>query len=218
MNVLIAGANGKIGRHLLKKFANSRHRARAMIRDKDQGPELLELGAFETVVADLEGDVSEALRGVDAVIFTAGSGPHTGPDKTIDVDQNGAINLIDAAEKAGVKRFLMVSTMRADNPESGPEKMRHYFVAKQKADNHLRASGLDYTIVRPGKLTEEKGTGRVEAAERLDHFGEIAREDVARALLATLDAEHTCRHGYDLLAGDTPVKDAIAALTFVESS
>lgn len=217
MNVLIAGANGKIGRHLLSKFANSRHRARAMIRDREQAPELLELGAFETVVADLEGDVSEALRGMDAVIFTAGSGPHTGPDKTIDVDQKGAINLIDAAEKAGVKRFLMVSTMRADKPETGPEKMHHYFVAKQKADNHLRASSLDYTIVRPGKLTEEKGTGRVEAAERLDHFGEIPREDVARALLTTLEARHTFRHGYDMLQGEKPVKEAIAALTFKEN-
>lgn len=218
MNILIAGANGKIGRHLLKKFANSRHRARAMIRDRDQAPELLEMGAFETVVADLEGDVSEALRGMDAVIFTAGSGPHTGPDKTIDVDQNGAINLIDAAEKAGVKRFLMVSTMRADKPESGPEKMHHYFVAKQKADNHLRASSLDYTIVRPGKLTEHRGTGKVEAAERLDHFGEIPREDVARALVATLEASHTVRHGYDMIGGDAPIKDAISHLVFSEDS
>lgn len=217
MNVLIAGANGKIGRQLLKKFANSRHRARAMIRDKDQAPELLELGAFETVVADLEEDLSEALRGMDAVIFTAGSGPHTGPEKTIDVDQNGAINLINAAEQAGVKRFLMVSTMRADKPESGPEQMRHYFLAKQKADNHLRASSLDYTIVRPGKLTEEKGSGRVEAAERLDHFGEISREDVARALVASLEAEHGFRHGYDLLAGETPVREAIAGLVFTEN-
>jgi uncharacterized protein YbjT (DUF2867 family) len=218
MNILIAGANGKIGRHLLAKLANSKHRARAMIRDKEQAPELLELGAFETVVADLEGDVSEALRGMDAVVFTAGSGPHTGPDKTIDVDQNGAINLIEAAEKAGVKRFLMVSTMRADKPETGPEKMHHYFVAKQKADNHLRASSLDYTIVRPGKLTEQRGTGKVEAAERLDHFGEIPREDVARALVATIEAEHTFRHGYDLLAGDVAIKEAIGGLTFSEES
>lgn len=216
MRVLVAGANGKIGRHLLRLMADGHHEARAMIRDRDQAPELLELGATETVVADLEGDLAEAVRGVDAIVFTAGSGPHTGPDKTIDVDQNGAINLIDTAERAGVTRFLMVSSMRADQPETGPEKMRHYFLAKQKADNHLRASGLDYTIVRPGKLTQGRGTGRVEAAERLDHFGEIPRGDVARALEATLEARHTFRRGYDLLAGDTPVGEAIAGLEFME--
>jgi uncharacterized protein YbjT (DUF2867 family) len=214
MQVLIAGANGKIGRHLLSYMAESEHQARALIRDADQAPELLELGAFETVVGDLESDCSRALQGCDAVVFTAGSGPHTGPDKTVAVDRDGAIRLIDAAEAAGVKRFLMVSSMRADQPETGPEHMQHYFHAKQQADNHLRASSLDYTIVRPGKLTEEAGLGWIEAAERLDHFGEIPREDVARALLETLTAEHTIRHGYDLLSGEQSISRAIAELTF----
>ncbi len=214
MQVLIAGANGKIGRHLLNYMADSEHQARALIRDADQAPELLERGAFETVVGDLERDCSRALQGCDAVIFTAGSGPHTGPDKTEAVDRDGAIGLIDAAEAAGVRRFIMVSSMRADQPETGPEHMQHYFHAKQQADNHLRAGTLDYTIVRPGKLTEGPGMGRIEVAERLDHFGEIPREDVARALLETLTAEHTIRHAYDLLSGDDNISRAIAGLSF----
>lgn len=217
MNVLIAGANGKIGRHLLRRMADSDHQARALIRNTDQAPELLEIGASETVVTDLAEDCSDALRGCDAVVFTAGSGPHTGPDKTIEVDRNGAIRLIDTAESAGVRRFLMVSSMRADRPESGPEHLRHYFLAKQAADNHLRASGLDYTIVRPGKLTGDRGCGRVSAAERLDSFGEIPRSDVARVLLATLTAGHTVRHGFDVVAGEQPVGEAIAGLRFRES-
>jgi uncharacterized protein YbjT (DUF2867 family) len=216
MNVLIAGANGKVGRHLLRQMADSEHQARALIRDPDQAPELLEIGASETVVGDLAGDCSDALRGCDAVVFTAGSGPHTGPEKTIEVDRNGAMRLIDAAERAGVKRFLMVSSMRADQPETGPEHMHHYFLAKQAADNHLRSSGLDYTIVRPGKLTTDKGVARVEAAERLDHFGEIPRSDVARVLLATLPADHTVRHGFDVIAGEEGIGKAIAGLRFRE--
>jgi uncharacterized protein YbjT (DUF2867 family) len=214
MQVLIAGANGKIGRHLLAWLADSDHQARALIRDADQTPELLELGAFETVVGDLETDCSRALQGCDAVIFAAGSGPHTGPDKTTAVDRDGAIRLIDAAEAAGIGRFVMVSSMRADKPETGPEHMQHYFHAKQQADNHLRASSLDYTIVRPGRLNEEPGRGRVEAAERLDHLGEIPREDVARVLVETLTARHTLRRGFDVLTGEQGIGPAIAALSF----
>ncbi|MDY6797864.1 MAG: SDR family oxidoreductase [Pseudomonadota bacterium] len=212
MHVLIAGANGQIGQHLLKAMADSKHEARALIRDAEQGAKLQSLGATETVVGDLEQDCSEAMRGCDAVVFTAGSGPHTGPDKTIDVDQNGAIRLIDTAWKMGIRHFIMVSSMRAEEPENGPEKLRHYLHAKHKADEHLRASGLSYTIVRPGKLTNEPGTGKVSVGEKLE-FGEIPREDVARALLAVINEGPTGCDGFDLISGDSPVAAAVS--TFV---
>jgi len=212
MHVFIAGANGQIGQYLLQEMAESDHEARALIRDPEQGPKLQQLGATETVVGDLEKDCSEAMRGCDAVIFTAGSGPHTGPDKTIDVDQDGAIRLMDTAKSMGIKRFIMVSAMRAEEPDKGPEKLRHYLWAKRKADDHLRNCGLDYTIVRPGRLTNEDGTGKVEVRDRLMEFGEIPRQDVARVLLAVLDSDNTSHCVFDVVSGDVPITEALAKL------
>jgi len=212
MHVFIAGANGQIGQHLLQEMANSNHEARALVRHPDQGPELQKLGATETVLGDLEHDCSEAMRGCDAVIFTAGSGPHTGPDKTIDVDQDGAIRLVDTARAMGIKRFIMVSSMRAEEPEKGPEKLQHYLRAKRNADEHLKNSGLNYTIVRPGRLTNDDGTGKVAVSERLASFAEIPRQDVARVLLAVLDSDNTDNRVFDVVSGDTPVVDAVAKL------
>lgn len=211
MKVLVAGANGKIGQRLVKQLAQSKHSVRAMIRNPDQADKLQTLGA-DTVVADLEDDCSEALAGCDAVIFTAGSGPDTGPDKTIDVDQNGAISLMDQARAAGAQRFLIVSSMRAEEPEAGPEKIQHYLRAKKNADDYLRQSGLDFTIVRPGKLTENAGTGKVQMAERVEEFGEIPREDVAAVLLESLSADNTVGLSFDVIAGETPVDVAVGEL------
>jgi len=212
MHVFIAGANGQIGQHLLQEMANSNHEARALIRHPDQGPDLQQLGATETVVGDLEHDCSEAMRGCDAVIFTAGSGPHTGPDKTIDVDQDGAIRLVDTARAMGIKRFIMVSSMRAEEPEKGPEKLKHYLWAKHNADEHLKNSGLNYTIVRPGRLIDNDGSGNVALSARLEEFGEIPRQDVARVLLAVLDSDNTADTVFDVVSGDKPVAEAVAKL------
>ncbi|WP_417566570.1 SDR family oxidoreductase [Marinobacter sp.] len=212
MHVFIAGANGQIGQHLLREMADSDHEARALIRHPDQGPELQQLGATETVLGDLEQDCSEAMRGCDAVIFTAGSGPHSGPDKTIDVDQDGAIRLVDTARATGIKRFIMVSSMGAGAPEKGPAKLRHYLQAKHNADEHLKHSGLNYTIVRPGQLTDDDGTGKVAVSEMLESFGKIPRQDVARVLLAVLDAENTNNRVFEVVSGDTPVSEALTKL------
>lgn len=212
MNVLVIGSHGNIGQRLVRQMAKSEHTARAMIRDEAQRDEMLALEATDVVVADIEGDISEALTGCDAVVFTAGSGAHTGPEKTMDVDRNGAISIIDQAERAGVRRFLLVSSMNADTPEKGSEKMRHYFEAKQAADNHLRASDLEYTIVRPGKLTDDEGTGTADIAKDLNRYGEVAREDVAHALLMTLDSPNTIGRHYEMLAGDTPIEKALLGI------
>lgn len=211
MNVLIAGANGKIGRRLIPHLVAQGLTVRAMVRDEAQSQSLRQLGAHEVVVADLEQDCREALSGMDTVIFTAGSGPHTGPEKTLDVDQNGAIALIDQARESAVTRFVMVSSMRADAPESGPEAMRHYFQAKGKADDHLRQSGLKYTIVRPGRLTEEPPLDKVNLASRLEGFGEISREDVARVLAVSLKHDWP-QQEFDVIQGEVPVEQALNEL------
>ncbi|MES1940073.1 sugar epimerase yhfK [Salinisphaera sp. T5B8] len=212
MHVLIVGSHGKIGQRLVRQMAKSEHTARAMIRDESQREEMQTLGATDVVVADIEGDISEALAGCDAVVFTAGSGAHTGPEKTQDVDRNGAISIIDQAERAGIRRFILVSSMNADTPENGPEKMRHYFEAKKAADDHLRASDLEYTIVRPGRLTDDEGTGTADIAKDLNRYGEVAREDVAQALLLTLDSPNTIGRHYEMLAGDTPIDKALLGI------
>lgn len=212
MRVLIVGANGQIGRRLISQMSSGPHTSQAMIRSPKQARELRDLGADGTVVADLESDVQPALDGCDAVIFTAGSGGHTGPEKTDAVDRDGAIAVIDAALKAGVERFVMVSSMGADNPENGPDDLQHYLRAKHDADQHLRESGLRYTIVRPGGLTDENGTGKIDAAMHLGRRGSIPRDDVAAMLLEVLDAPNTHGKSFELLAGDTSIREAVAAI------
>ena len=209
MHVLVVGSHGQIGQRLIRALARSEHTSRAMIRDDSQRDTLQTLGANEVVVADLEDDCSEALAGCDAVVFTAGSGGHTSAEKTKDVDRNGAISIIDQAAAGGVRRFVIVSSMNADSPENGAEHMQHYFRAKGAADNHLRESELEYTIVRPGKLTDESGTGQVDIAKDLGRYGEVTRDDVADVLVLTLDSPNTIGRHFELLAGDTPIAKAL---------
>lgn len=212
MRVLIVGANGNIGRRLIQQMASGPHQSQAMIRDPKQAAELRQLGADATVVADLEDDIQTALDGCDAIIFTAGSGGKGGAEKTDAVDRDGAIAVIDAAQKAGIERFVMVSSMGADTPEQGPEGLQHYLGAKQAADNHLRQSDLRYTIVRPGTLSDEAGSGRVEIANDLGRHGTVPRDDVATVLLQVLDAGNTYGKQFELLSGESPVEQAVASL------
>ena len=211
MRVLVAGSHGQVGRHLVRLLAGAGHEARAMIRDGSQAPEMEDLGGTP-VVADLEGDPSAAAEGCDAIVFTAGGGPGSGAAKKETVDRQGAVKLIEAAKEYGIRRYVMVSSMGADDPESGPEGMRPYLRAKGSADDSLRESGLDYTIVRPGRLTDDPATGRVDAAVSLGRRGEITREDTARVLLATLTAANTHGKTFEVLAGETPIDEAVRAL------
>jgi uncharacterized protein YbjT (DUF2867 family) len=211
MRVLVAGANGQVGRHAVRLLAEVGHEVRAMIRDEAQSSDLEALGA-EPIVADLEGEVAHTVEGCNAIIFSAGGGPGSGAEKKETVDRQGAVKLIEAAQEYGVRRYVMVSTMGANDPESGSEKMQPYFFAKARADETLQKSGLDYTIVRPGSLTNEDGTGMIEAAPSLGRRGEIPREDVARILVAVLDKENTFDKTFEVLSGDTLVEEALDRL------
>lgn len=214
MKVLIAGANGHTGRLIVERLGKSpQHEAYAMIRDAAQAESLKQLGAKEAIVADLEGDVSHAVKGMDAVIFAAGSGSKTGPDKTIAVDQEGAKRLIDAAKKAGIAHFVMLSSYGAGDPDALPN-LGHYLKAKGEADRYLIESGLTYTIVRPGYLSFEPATGKVEIAEHFDSVEgrNIPRGDVAEVLVSCLDVENAKNKTFELLSGEQSIQEALKAL------
>ncbi|MCR2822612.1 SDR family oxidoreductase [Lederbergia panacisoli] len=212
MKVLVVGANGHTGRLLVQFLANnSDHHPYAMVRNEDQEEELMNLGAVEVIVADLEEDISRVTNGMDAVIFAAGSGSKTGPDKTISVDQEGAIKLIDGAKSSGVKHFVMLSSIGADDPQ-GP--IEHYLTAKRIADDHLKSSGLTYTIVRPGRLTHDQPTGKVELAEKIELMDDrsIPRGDVAHVLAASLKIENSKNKIMEVLSGDKDIDSAMEML------
>ena len=211
MRVLVAGSHGQVGQHIVRMLAEEGHEVRAMIRYEDQAPTLRELGG-EPVVADLEGEVAHTVEGCAAVIFSAGGGPGSGAEKKETVDRQGAVKLIDAAKEHGARRYVMVSAMGAADPEAGSEAMQPYLFAKARADASLQESGLDYTIVRPGSLTDDPGDGTVEAAPSLGKRGEIPREDTARTIVATLKAQNTYGKTFEVLSGDTPIEEAIARL------
>ncbi len=134
--------------------------------------------------------MDKAVDNMEAIIFAAGSGPKTGPDKTTAVDKNGAIKLVDAAKKKGIERFVLLSSVGSDHPEQAQEEMRHYLEAKHDADEHLKASGLTYTIVRPVALTNEQAIGKIFADEKVDHTNKsIPRADVAAVLAQSVTEE-----------------------------
>ncbi|RYG72352.1 SDR family oxidoreductase [Lentibacillus lipolyticus] len=212
MQVLVAGANGKIGQNIVKQLHNSdEHTVRAMVRKEEQAEELKKKG-IDAVMANLEGRkeaIRKAAKGCDAVIFTAGSGGSTGPDKTLLVDLDGAVKTIEAAEEAGADRFIMVSALQANNRDNWNEKIRHYYVAKHYADRVLQASRLNYTIVRPGGLLNDTGTGKVTVSENLTERGFVPREDVASTVVASLNEENTYRRAFDLISGETAIGEAL---------
>lgn len=214
MKVLLIGANGQIGQHLVDLFQNNNeHTVRAMVRKEEQA-EALKQRDVEAVVADLEGSVesiAEASTGCDAVIYTAGSGGSTGSDKTLLVDLDGAVKTFEAAEQAGVDRYVMVSAFQANNRENWNEKIRSYYVAKHYADRLLEASHLNYTIVRPGGLLNEPGTGKVAASFQLER-GSIPREDVARTVMVSLTEANTYKKSFDLISGDSEIGEALKKL------
>jgi uncharacterized protein YbjT (DUF2867 family) len=213
MNVVIAGGHGKIALHLERLLADSGHRVTALIRQRDHDNDVREAGA-EPILCDLEqeDDLSHCLAGADAAVFAAGAGPGSGPERKRTVDLGGALKLIDAARRTGAKRYVIVSSIGADDPSGAPEQMRPYLEAKAEADKRVAESGLDWTIVRPGSLTDDPGTGLVTVTTDMSARGQVPREDVARVLAAVLGDPSTIGKTFVVIGGDTPVDEAVAAL------
>jgi len=215
MNVLVIGANGTTGKMVVEKLANSeQHLVKAMIRKTEQSSTMEKLGA-KSVIGDLEREFDYALEDVNAVIFAAGSGPDTGMDKTTQVDELGAKKAINYAVEKGIERFIMLSSVGADDPSiaSDNETFHHYLKAKHAADEHLINSGLNYTIVRPGGLVDDPATGKITASPKLSSTeGSISREDVATVLVESILVEGLSSKSFEMLNGDTEIEKALEAL------
>jgi uncharacterized protein YbjT (DUF2867 family) len=214
VRVAIAGGHGQIARRLAKILSQRGDQAVALIRNPDHAEDLRQVGA-EPVVVDLEhaseDEVAQAITGCDAVVFAAGAGPGSGSERKETMDYGGAVKLITAAKQTGISRYLIVSSVGADPEVRGDDTFSVYLRAKGRADEAVQASGLDWTIVRPGGLTNDAGTGRVNLGESVPR-GQVTRDDVAAVLAAVLDSPTTIGRTFELMGGDTPVAEAVAAI------
>jgi nucleoside-diphosphate-sugar epimerase len=213
MDVLIAGGHGKVARRLIRQLAADGHTARALIRNPDHAPDI-EADGGVPVLCDLErDDVRPYVGGANAIVFAAGAGPGSGAERKRTVDLGGAVKCVEAAEALGVARFVIVSSIGAENPEGGEEAMRPYLRAKAEADARVAASTLDWTIVRPGSLQDAPGSGRVDVSTALGRRGPVPRDDVALVLAETLQAPSTIHLTFEVFAGDVPAREAVRNLT-----
>jgi uncharacterized protein YbjT (DUF2867 family) len=217
MRVVIAGGHGKIARILERQLADRGDEVVGLIRNPDHAADVRATGA-EPVLFDLEREpaeeLAEILAGADAVVFAAGAGPGSGAARKDTVDRGGAVLLADAAELAGVRRYVMVSSMGAAQGGAGiaDEVFAAYQDAKKAADEDLMRRDLDWTIIRPGALTDEPGTGEVTMAPETGR-GSVPREDVARVICAALDDPAAAGLVTEVVSGPTRVAVALAELT-----
>jgi nucleoside-diphosphate-sugar epimerase len=212
VDVLIAGGHGKVARRLIRLLARDGHTARAIIRSPDHGADVEADGGL-AVLCDLErDDLRPHVGDAEALVFAAGAGPGSGPERKRTVDYGAAVKCIEAAEDLGVPRFVMVSSIGAHDPEGGPEPMRPYLRAKADADERLAASALDWTIVRPGSLTDEPGTGLVSVSTAPGGRAAVPRDDTALVLAETLAAPNTTHLIFELFSGDTSAREAVRSL------
>ncbi|GGU63482.1 NAD-dependent dehydratase [Streptomyces albospinus] len=214
MRIVIAGGHGQIALRLERLLHARGDEVAGIVRRPEQAGDLLAAGA-EPVVCDLEsasvGDVARHLEGADAAVFAAGAGPGSGAERKDSVDRGAAALFADAAEAAGVRRFLVVSSMGADRepPEGTDPVFAAYLRAKGAADADVRArAGLDWTVLRPGRLIDDPGTGQVTLADATGR-GAVSRDDVAAVLLALLDEPGTIGRTLELIGGDVPAVEAV---------
>lgn len=211
MRVAIAGAHGKIAMHLSRLLADRGDAVVGLIRNPAHSDEVRAAGA-EPVVCDLEqatvDQVAAGIGEVDAVVFAAGAGPGSGAERKLTMDRDGAIKLLHAS---GSARYVMVSSVGADNPPSDDDVFSVYLRAKAEADQAVMESGREWTIVRPGRLTDDPGTGRLRVDET-PFRGEVARADVAALLAEVVHQPAASGHVLYVNGGDTPIADALRAL------
>ncbi len=202
--IVVAGATGTTGNKIINLLNESQYfEPIAMVRKESQ-KEHFESRGIKTVMGDLEGDVSQTVNGADKVIFAAGSGGK----KVKEVDEQGAIKLVDAAQNSNIHKFVMLSSLGADEPGKADD-LHEYLWAKHNADEHLKNSKLNYTIVRPGSLTNDKATEKIKLSNSLNESGEISRDDVAQILVRVLNDDVANKCTFEIIKGDTLIGDAL---------
>ena len=213
MRIAIVGGNGQVARHLHPILVRAGHTPVALVRTEAYRSELEDLGA-KVRLLDIEredaGAFAEAFDGCGAVVFAAGGGPDGNAERKRTVDLEGSLKSIEAATTVGIRRFVQVSAINVDDPlpASTGEVWRAYVEVKRDADAALRDSGLDWTIIRPGRLTDDPGTGAVSLGPDIPR-GDVPRADVASVLAAVLEVDDTIGHQWNLVAGDTAVAEAV---------
>jgi uncharacterized protein YbjT (DUF2867 family) len=214
VDVAIAGGHGQVARRLARLLAQRGDRVRGLIRNPEHAEDLGADGS-EPVVIDLEGAstaaLADAIGGADAVVFAAGAGPGSGAERKLTMDRDGATKLLDAAVSAGVTRYVIVSSVGAENPPDDDDVFSVYLRAKAEADAAVVQSDRDWTVVRPGILTDDPGTGSVRI--QADPIrAEVTRDDVAAVLAAVLHEPRSARRTIYVVGGDEPVDEALAGL------
>ena len=212
MRIGIVGGHGKIALQLTRLLIDRGDRVLSIFRNPDHAEELAGLGA-EPQVLDVEQasaeDLGAAVRGCDAVVFAAGAGPGSGPERKETMDYGGAAKLVEAAKAEGIGHYVMVSS-RAANPQAEGDGFGVYLRAKGRADQDLQLSGVPYSIVRPGALTDEPGTGQVNLSETAEDES-VPREDVAAVIAEILALGEALNLVLELYEGDTPIPEAVRA-------
>lgn len=201
-NVIVAGVSGTTGRLVAQNLCDAGFSPIALVRDPGKADDI---GASAVRRGDLENLDPSVFDGIDGAVFAAGSGSSTGPEKTISVDQEGSKTFTDLAKEAQVGRVVMLS---AKGAEASDDDIRHYMRAKRQADDHLQASGVNYTIVRPVKLSNNSASGRVELAADVAFDGEVPRADVAQVLVVALTDDAASNKVVELRSGETPIGEA----------
>lgn len=211
MNVAIAGAHGKIALRLTRLLAAEGDRVTGLIRNPDHAAEVSQAGA-SPVLCDLEQasveQIATAIGGADAVVFAAGAGPGSGADRKLTVDRDGAIKLLHAATTTGAPRFVIVSSVGAEDPPGGDEVFEIYLRAKAEADGGIQASDREWTIVRPGGLTDDAGTGSVRI-DATPFRGSVPRDDVAGVLARLLADPRSSRRVLYVNSGEESIEQAL---------
>ncbi|MFE2507217.1 NAD(P)H-binding protein [Streptomyces naganishii] len=215
MRIVIAGGHGQIALRLERLIAGRGDEVAGIVRRAEQSDDLRAAGA-EPIVLDLESasveEVAERLRGADAAVFAAGAGPGSGAGRKDTVDKGAAVLFADAAVRAGVRRHVVVSSMGADASHKGDEVFDVYLRAKGEADDHVRRQeALDWTILRPGALTDDAGTGLVRLEAHTGR-GAVPRDDVAAVLAELVDTSATAGLTLELVSGSTPVSVAVKSV------